>query len=170
MFGSIDDERARRFATFAAAAAALWGLLYALIGLGILIPSLEERSLQFGWQVMANKGFYYTPIMFRPSPSFCFIYAYLYVTLGFAIYRLSGAAAVIAAAIFVAIQVSFAYYGLFGSGQFNILPAILLVAAIVGLKGTLRLEKDSGALASLASILRPLGFLGAWLRQRVGWD
>ena len=170
MLGPLDDERARRFATFAAAAAALWGLLYALIGLGLLIPWLTERALQFGWEVMANRGFYYTPVMFRPRPSFCFVYAYLYLTLGYAISRLSGAAAVIAAAIFVAIQLSFTYYGLFVSAQFNVLPAILLIAALAGLKGTLHLERDSGALATLASILRPLSFLGAWLRQRVGWD
>ena len=160
-----DAERARRFATWAAAAAALWGLLYALIGVGLLIPSLENRFLQFGWEVMANRGFYYTPVMYRPSPSFCFLYAYLYVTLAFAIYRLSGIVAVTAVVVLVAIQLWFTYYGLFVSSQFNILPAVLLVAAVIGLRGTLHSE---GALALLANIVRPLGSLGAWLRQRVG--
>ena len=135
-----DRERARWFATWAAAAAALWGLLHALIGVGLLIPSLEERALQSGWQVMANRGFYYTPVMYRPSPSFCFLYAYLYLTLAFAIYRLSGVVAVTAAVVLVAIQLSFSYYGLFVSGQFNVLPAILLVAAVIGLRGTLHSE------------------------------
>jgi hypothetical protein len=139
-FIAKDRERARWFATLAATAAALWGLLYALIGVGLLIPSLEERALQFGWQVMANRGFYYTPVMFRPSPSFCFVYAYLYLTLAFAIYRLSGVVAVTAAVVLVAIQLWFSYYGLFVSGQFNVLPAILLVAAVIGLRGTLHSE------------------------------
>jgi hypothetical protein len=140
---SSDYERARRFTTWAAAAAALWGLLYALIGLGLLIPSLEERALQFGWSVMANQGLYYTPVEIRPRPSFCFLYAYLYLTLAFAIYRLSGKVAITASVIFVAIQLWFTYYGLFLSGQFNVLPAILLVAAIVGLRGTFYSESST---------------------------
>ena len=86
---------------------------------------------------MANQGLYYTPVEIRPRPSFCFLYAYLYLTLAFAIYRLSGRAAITASVIFVVVQLCFTYYGLFGSGQFNVLPAILLVAAIIGLRGTL---------------------------------
>jgi hypothetical protein len=138
-FAATSHESARRFATWAAVAAALWGLLYALIGLGLLIPPLEERALQFGWGVMANRGFYYTPVMYRPAPSFCFLYAYLYITIAFALYRLSGAVAVTAAVIFVVIQLSFTHYGLF-VGQFNVLPAILLVAAVIGLRGALYSE------------------------------
>jgi hypothetical protein len=77
--------------------------------------------------------------MYRPAPSFCFLYAYLYITIAFALYRLPGMAAIIASVIFVAVQVCFTYYGLF-VGQFNVLPAILLVAAVIGLRGTLYSE------------------------------
>jgi len=136
-----DRERARHFANWAAAASALWGLLYALIGVGLLIPSLEPRAVDFGWRVMANVAFAYTPVMFRPKPSVIFLYAYLYLTLAFGIYRLSKSVAVTAAVIFVALQLWFTYYWLFVSEQLNFLPAFLLVAAFIGLRGTLYSEK-----------------------------
>src|SRR5262249_37613080 len=111
---------------------------------GLLMPSLQPSAVDYGWRVMANEGFYSTPVMYRPQPGFCFLYAYLYVTLAFAIYRLSKPVAIIAAGIFVALQLWFTYYGLFVRDQPNFLPAILLVVAAIGLRGALYSERTQG--------------------------
>jgi len=131
---------ARRAAVLCAGASALWGMLYAMLGVGLIIPALEERALQFGWNVMANEGFYSTPVMYRPKPSFCFLWAYLYITLGYAIFISNSRAAAI---LFVAVQLWFTYYGLVQTNTPNMIPAILLVAALVGVSGTVGYKRSA---------------------------
>jgi hypothetical protein len=77
------------------------------------------------------------------------LYAYLYLTIGYAIYRRMSRLAALA---FLALQLWFTCQGLFPTigTPLNVIPAVLLVAAVSAVRGTFGYNKSERPLTAAA--------------------